>query len=452
MIIRWAHRCRKLVCHPGKMSFAELAEKLDIDEAKMPGSLPLKRKMGDLDPDAIRVMQWNVLAGGMSQDGFLVADIIDEAKATKMDLGPATDLKQIYEDVKAVKKAGGDLATLQEKFTTPRAEKNLLATVAWDLRWARMKDIIAAAQPSVITFQEMDHMAEVQSDLAKLGYACSVSPDARYAPVHKAALPEGDRKEYLQHLKSVGVAYAPGSSSTCRKIALGRGETNADDDGVGIFWHAAAFEPREIDFHPANKKGCSAVVRASLTRKSDNFQFCVLCAHLKSGDSAEDEAGRITELTVPVSGFSSSTMDWLQESISKSPTLFCLDANSAPTRTDATTVWKTLCSFDGVESVWSDKFSPDGTPKSLPAPVTTNKMRGPLSQQTKKIGEHMCHVIDHIFFSSEFSMIEHAFPPLCYESVDDAAADLLPTLAIPSDHSPVIVDFQCKLSAGIVSL
>ena len=58
-------------------------------------------------------------------------------------------------------------------------------------------------------------------------------------------------------------------------------------------------------------------------------------------------------------------------------------------------MWKALRGLPGAVSVWDAHFGPSGAPKTARIPATTNKMRGPLSRQTKKIGEHMAHVIDH---------------------------------------------------------
>jgi len=302
----------------------------------------------------------------------------------------------------------------------------------------------------VITLQELDHMAEAQADLETLGYKCAISDSSgsrpAYRPAHKESIPADDCARYKQHLESVGVAYAPNYNSTCRSLALKKDENDekADDDGVAIFWLGEELEAKQIDFLPVlrgNKHRYGALVRVTLKRTRDDFQFCVICAHLPSGDSGTDEARRVEALAATANEFQS-PISYIVESLIKSPTLFCLDANSAPTRSESRTVWKLLC--QPFESVWHKDFTPDGVTTSKSPPVSTNKMRGPLSGQAQKIGEHMCHVIDHIFFSTEFSMIEHAFEPHRFEDKDLAAAELLPSLAVPSDHYPVIVDFQCK--------
>ena len=78
------------------------------------------------------------------------------------------------------------------------------------------------------------------------------------------------------------------------------------------------------------------------------------------------------------------------------------------------------------------------------APVSVNKMRGPDSDQPKKIGLHAYHVIDHIFYNDGETMVQgdaHVIAPVRYGELEQALSALLPTLEMPSDHYPVVVDF-----------
>ena len=91
-----------------------------------------------------------------------------------------------------------------------------------------------------------------------------------------------------------------------------------------------------------------------------------------------------------------SLVQWYEEAIGEVPVLLCLDANSRPDQQgvaeDTLTVWKTLRSDpvrgQSTRSVWDSDFGADGSPKRPKMPSTTNKMRGALSTQPKKIGEH----------------------------------------------------------------
>ena len=69
-------------------------------------------------------------------------------------------------------------------------------------------EVIAAAQPDVITFQELDRISEARRDLAKLGYECSTQPQRTYTPAHAVAsasrsLPSSAGKA-SKHVPSLG--------------------------------------------------------------------------------------------------------------------------------------------------------------------------------------------------------------------------------------------------------
>ena len=62
------------------------------------------------------------------------------------------------------------------------------------------------------------------------------------------------------------------------------------------------------------------------------------------------------------------------------------------------------------------------------------------------MGEHHCEVIDHIFIAPKASAerLSHVSPPHFYESDEAARAELMPSMAVPSDHAPLIVDVHLK--------
>ena len=168
------------------------------------------------------------------------------------------------------------------------------------------------------------------------------------------------------------------------------------------------------------------------------------------------------------------------------PVILAMDANSHPQiapveartiargRTENTSVWKT---FKGSNSVWSAFFDRDdghllagsggggdegkkGEAKPAEgkmgeaeekgdwadawAPVSVNKMRGPDSSQSNKIGRHAYHVIDHVFYNDGETTVgeAHVRAPVRYGEREQALHSLLPTLSNPSDHYPIVVDFE----------
>ena len=65
------------------------------------------------------------------------------------------------------------MTEIMHRFNSKRAQQNHDAVLSWPVRFARICDFIAAAAPDIITVQELDHMADMQVALGKLGYAVS---------------------------------------------------------------------------------------------------------------------------------------------------------------------------------------------------------------------------------------------------------------------------------------
>ena len=435
----------------------------------------------ELMPDAagnLRLLQWNILANGLSDDGFLVDDVLRDRPATQRTSHEiACELRSCREahadlDPDELKR---ELGALAEELRNERTAKNHDAVLNWTLRWAQMRKFVALGRPHIITMQEVDCMAELQADLAELGYSCG-KPGMRHVPAHCCATWSGtlargqvnkDAKAYLKHLHDVGVAFAPKTQSNARQFALKRGMPNADDDGVAIFWRNDALELQELDFLCLDdKKRNQGAVKVKLRRREDDATIVVISAHLSSGTTAKDEAIRVKELgekswraedvsrpDEPCCGRTGPSLgEWIEAAAAVGPTLLCLDANTRPDQRHASsatggTVWQTLRSR--LASVWDAYFDAQGHPApqhSGAMPVTTNKMRGPLSSQPKKMGEHVFGVVDHIYFNSLFRMTRHVWGPLTFPNEEEALGELLPTPECPSDHTPVMVDMCLPLS------
>lgn len=343
---------------------------------------------------AVRILNWNVLADGLGNDGFTVRDVLSG--------GTPTDTDGMIKELMETKRRGGDMDEIRSKFATERTAKNLSVVIDWPTRWARMRVVIEKLQPDVVTFQELDHFVDCSADMRALGFECTAHAGAtgRYTPCHAAGVGGPGLEaaaKYLKHVEAAGMAFAPGAPSNARRIAREAGRADADDDGVAIFWRARAFEPTGLSFLVLDDpKKSQAVVRAKLKRKADGASLCVLCAHLASGTKAEDEAKRVEQITAPT--FDASSKAWqgpsiltaLRESANEGATVFCLDANSAPDRAEDSTVWKALRRV--MPCVWDGHFDTTGRPLRNDLVVTSNKLRGPESDQPRKIGEHVCLV------------------------------------------------------------
>eukprot|EP00965_Chrysotila_dentata_P077494 2558194-Pleurochrysis_carterae.AAC.3 len=352
--------------------------------------------------------------------------------------------------------SGADMTSLKARLSTPHAAANHAAVVDWARRWLRMKETIALCDPDIIALQEVDRMAEIKADLEAAGYSCSHAGKT-YIPAHRAGITHGDLSQYLAHLHEGGVAFAPTFPSKCRELAV-RTNPEADDMGCALFWRERTLAVESISFFPlatSGSKSLSAAVRVTLRARTNGRLLHVICTHLKSGDN--EEAARMRQLTgvesaevrlAPAAeqGASPTFLEWVRESAQEAATILSLDANSVPNRPEgeAATVWRSLRGLPGASSVWDGFFCADGSRASDEAPLvaTTNKMRGPLSRQPEKIGQHAFGVIDHVFFWPPFSSATHAIDPIRFPTLADARRYLLPSLAMPSDHMPVLVDLS----------
>mmetsp|Transcript_54921 Transcript_54921/g.163518 ORF Transcript_54921/g.163518 Transcript_54921/m.163518 type:complete len:510 (+) Transcript_54921:81-1610(+) len=425
----------------------------------------------------IRVFQWNVLADGLADDGFLVADVLENWPVGEGMLpdtgGSAAKLGELARELASVNGLAPEqrdrkLRNLVARFNTPVARANLASVVDWRARAARIQAEIVAADPDLIALQELDHFEEFARNLEKHGYECGM-PGAleRYTPVHRANIPVGNADAYLRHLLAAGVAFAPSLPSTARKIALKSGNAGADCAGVALFWKRDAFKLTRLEYltyigakERMGGKSKGALKAVLTCSKAGGEEFHFMTAHFASGSTVEGEQARVNGDLLGIAHVLASDMtpptactgirEWLATSAAKAPTVLALDANATPEirsiigRTEPT-VWSVLHGLDGVASVWDWWYRRSGARRagvSLPVPVSKNKLRGPLSGQQRKIGLHAHCLIDHIYFSSSRLKLDaHVRPPLRHHSAEAALGSLLPTLANPSDHVPVIVDF-----------
>ena len=261
-----------------------------------------------------------------------------------------------------------------------------------------------------------------------------------------------------------------------------------DDDCSVVFWRKDRFRVIRIDYldMSTKKKYKSAVcvcLKDALTGKTVKVFTC----HLASGASLSDNKKRLSECystfkCAPSIYGTNATMKepvkevrglygWLQKESSSSHDAACVlafDANSRPQFQAPRTVWKVFKGMvkdddgddddtskkdddedniiQGWDSVWDKYFDVSGKPREqtlgVDPPVTVNKMRGATSNQPRKIGAHAYELIDYVFFDSKrLKLIQHALQPLQYPNDGIAKSALIPDLATPSDHTPIVVDF-----------
>lgn len=476
------------------------------------------------EEDCIRVMQWNLLADGLSGDGFLVRDVLQDWPAGEGNV-PTTDKQHVNFDslLDQIVAARGDekaLKAIKDRFCVPAAEENARAIVDWPGRELQIQlQVIAAGRPDMLVFQECDHYGPLSEGLAKLGYCSSLPsscPAKSYEPAHLRGYDPVKRPEEFQRaIQEQGFAFLPSVGSTAmhqtlskdgyrekvhmaaRELSLedqlfegdslkrksfmglktgslldkaGIPQGSIDDDGVAIFWRSDRFTAVSLHVHlfPGGNGGALKVKLKE--RFCSSRDLVLIGVHLGSGDDLKSEERRLTEQVNVQGGLREMTQDAIELG---EPVVLAMDANSHPPigvdtngpGMDSPSVW---CSLHGAPdkplfaSVWDDHFDATGrmssSSSSQGAPVTSNKIRGPLSGQAKKIGLHSLYCIDHIFFSpAELSLRGHVLPPKQFPSEMEARQMLNPSLSCPSDHYPVIVDLswplkgpeaQLRVSAG----
>lgn len=222
------------------------ARELGIDEQELVRvHNALKMTPGPTPEGSFRVLSWNLLAEGLSDDGFLLRHVLRKDSPDALPFGVMLD------EVSTTRRERGDMEALKAKYDTQSSRDNHAAVMDWRRRWLQIRALIAATIPDIVALQELDHMADAEKELGELGYTCKLPGSAtHYKPIH-AILDGSVRRQdtaYMAHLRETGVAFAPKTYSNCRKFSLKSKRADADDDGVAIFWREDVFNATAIDF------------------------------------------------------------------------------------------------------------------------------------------------------------------------------------------------------------
>lgn len=458
--------------------FMQLVREAKIEDTKS-GAIQAMNDLKKAEKRLKKIQPTNVQADVVKQEIATMKDTVSKSKLV--------NLKQQFEH-------------------SPELERVDTETLDWNVRYSRIKALLLRTDPDIITFQEMDHLKQFLEDgTFSSKYTCLLDPHDRYqTPYYSEDASKDSRRpeNYMTHLLRSKAAFCPKSYSNAynfRKKRSRPGASDLDDDGVAVFWKKDRFEPMELGFleYPtkegeSKKEGAIAV---TLHHQTSNQLINVLTAHLPSGDDAVKEQERLNVLKNPtvdcvaqrlcrqndgtwkqVSYEANYKFDGLlsfihyytqQDPNQKNPrTVLALDTNSRPTfpLTDAsatnsekTNVWHSILQGSKLESIWvqTSLLDSNGNPTNprYPFIASVNKMRGPSSDQPSKIGEHQLELIDHIFTNARNShvvkdvqineAIRIALAPLQFASKDGKAeVSLNPSMSMPSDHLPVVVDIE----------
>ncbi|CAE7390563.1 abcG22 [Symbiodinium sp. CCMP2592] len=388
---------------------------------------------------------------------------------------------------------------------------NEKAIVGAEHRLFRVVWFVALLKPDIICLQELDNFTFLSKELQKLGYACSSVDAEAYVPLKdrtgstyseklassswafapKTGFKKG--KSTARHFLEKRVADGTGVKARFH----GQDAWPVDDDGQAIFWRADRFQmvgkpefqtlPGDPDIDafvegtsevPGFTTADQAAVRVLLQFKElderlRRQQFYVCTTHLSSG--TDSEVRRIQQLH-------HLGQCWGRSGL---PEIWSMDANTELDFDDADMTFgsvvpipeeaNALQSFmhnNDLRSIWEEFYS--STRDMWNPPVSVWKMRGSASAQPKKVGEDpdMYQLIDHIFYDGRhlFQLGEqalrlrekktdaaqlqnHCFGALKWPQrwlQDHADRDwlaLMPNELLPSDHLPIVWDFQLQIKS-----
>jgi exonuclease III len=407
----------------------------------------------------IRVLQYNILADGLSRDGFVCSDSLDTID------GEVRTVPEFLAELQNVKGDVEEMRNLAMRYDTEKNNSVYEDCLDWSNRWPLILELIETQDPDILVFQEMDRYAEVLDDLEKLGYVTTFkSTDTEYnyrampySPMW--ANPNADTDSYLHLLNEQGFAFIPKLFSKARKFALKRGVTNPDNDGCAIFWKKR-FSLKRLEFcqfyeYNSDTRDEDGAIAVVLHDWQTDDEFCVITSHLPSGQTRERELERLELLSDTERGVFRKFIMRMMSEVDR--VIVALDANSDPLETYdsececysecdsecdiASNVWQAFHNISKLKGVWDIYFHTNARQR----PITVNKIRGPKSNQPQKIGIHSYELIDHIFYSGGTLRFEgFVTPVMAFSSKEEGLNHLIPNRIQASDHYPVIADFSIE--------
>lgn len=122
----------------------------------------------------LRVMQYNVLADAMSDDGFLVRPVLADwpvpERAVPTAEGGQVDFTALLAEMMEAKGKPSLLEECQRKYTCSASAENTRAVIDWEARKLQMMCLIENFDPDVVVLAELDHYDQFLGLLRSLGY------------------------------------------------------------------------------------------------------------------------------------------------------------------------------------------------------------------------------------------------------------------------------------------
>ena len=122
----------------------------------------------------LRVMQYNILADALSDDGFLVKPVLANwpvpTTAVPTADGGEADFHTLLTEMMEAKGNPKALEECQRKYSCSISAENTHAVIDWEARKSQIICFIESYSPDVIVLAELDHFDEIQLQLRELGY------------------------------------------------------------------------------------------------------------------------------------------------------------------------------------------------------------------------------------------------------------------------------------------
>ena len=253
-------------------------------------------------------------------------------------------------------------------------------------------------------------------------------------------------------------AAAPASTAPIPELpTLTVSANEPDNDGSCIFWKSERFDCLEIDYQKLApeyvcKKGiyqASGIVYAQLLEHGENGSsdaVHVFSTHLTSGNKPEEEAKRVQEIQIVIDFIRSKTTDGY--------VILGMDGNSyqgfANGDYDSSSNMYSFLQKSGYKT-----YEPVVADDAECITWSVNKIRGPKSDQIKKIGDYQLDRIDYSVTSNNLTQVENEHQQRLEETSRSARystglgskekkeiyGKMLPNMFIPSDHLPVVASY-----------
>lgn len=357
------------------------------------------------DSAVLRIMQFNILAHAMADDGFCVRPVLKEwpldHSSVPTTAGRVVDFSHMLDEMMAARGKEAEMAALKAKYDVDITQTNLSAIIDPEARNLQLQLLVLAyGRPDIIVLQEVDNFGSLSRAMLALGYASQLhGRGGPYRPAHCDG--HGHQRcgaevqaAFLRHWESAGHTFLPKLGSTALNLRLrqmnitdrlvsaakevgieaahivsketgqlkksvfeglrggsapllercGIDPCAVDDDGVAVFWRRDRLEATSMKAHC----DLSALEVRFKDRASGN-DVVVLGTHLASGDTPADEAGRLVKEVLPAEGLAACARH-LRESAggagsgsgARAGFVLSLDANSHPQ----------LRPSEGVQNVW----------------------------------------------------------------------------------------------------